>query len=50
MNITLEDLKLAIDNMYDNLDAETIENWEVDGMDIYINDVIYTLNIKELVK
>ena len=49
MTITLEDLKMAIDNMYDNLDADTIANWEVDGMDIYIDDVIYTLNIKELV-
>lgn len=50
MTITLEDLKMAIDNMYDNLDSETIANWEVDGMDIYIDGVLYTLNIKELVK
>jgi len=49
MNITLEDLKMAIDNMYDQLNSDEIATWAVDGMDIYIDDKLYTLNIKELV-
>jgi hypothetical protein len=49
MTITLEDLKLAIDNMYDQLDRVTIDTWAVDGMDLYIDGKLYTLNIKETV-
>lgn len=47
MNITLEDLKLAIDDMYDQLDADKINTWEVNGLEIYIDGVLYTLNIRE---
>jgi hypothetical protein len=49
MTITLEDLKMAIDNMYDQLNSDEIDTWAVDGMDIYIDGKLYTLNIKELV-
>lgn len=33
--LTLADLKLHIDNMYDQLDPDQIDDWEVDGLEIY---------------
>jgi hypothetical protein len=47
MTITLFDLASAIDDMYCQLDADKIDTWEIDGMDILIDGKLYTLNIKE---
>jgi hypothetical protein len=45
--VTLSDLKLHIDNMYSMLDPDKIDEWEIDGMDIYVGDEVYTLHIKK---
>jgi hypothetical protein len=44
--ITLEDLKLHIDNMYDQLDPDEIDTWEVDGLEIFVDGRTYTLKLE----
>jgi hypothetical protein len=38
--MTLADLKLHIENMYDQLDPDTIDTWPVDGMDVLVDGEI----------
>lgn len=41
--MTLEQLKTAIEDMYDQLDPDTIANWSVDGLDIHVDGETFTL-------
>ena len=44
--ITLEDLKLHIDNMYDQLDPDVIDQWDADGIEIYVDGKTYVLKVE----
>lgn len=44
--MTLGELKLYIENMYDQLDPDKIDEWEVDGLEIYDTETDKTLILK----
>ena len=45
--ITLEDLQLHLDNMYDQLDPDIINQWPVQGLVIEVLGRKYTLLVEE---
>ena len=47
MELTIEDLKLFLDNMYDQLDTDQIDTWPVDGLEVYVGDKVFVLNVFE---
>ena len=45
-DLLLEDVKLHIDNMYDQLDAAVIDTWPVDGLEITVDGTLYIIQVK----
>lgn len=44
--MTIADLKLFLDNMYDQLDADQIDAWLVDGLEINIDGRVFVLAVR----
>ena len=44
--ITLEQLRRSIDNMYSQLDPDRIDEWPVDGMEVWIDGEMYVINLE----
>lgn len=45
--MTLAELKLHIENMYDQLDPATIDNWDVEGLEVITDEGTFILAVKE---
>lgn len=43
--MTIADLKLFLDNMYDQLDPDQIDEWEVDGLEVEVDDQVFVLTV-----
>lgn len=50
--MTLSELKLQIENMYDQLDKDVIDDWDIDGLELYdsINDVTIVLKVDNVLE
>lgn len=46
MTITLDALKDAIDNMYSQLDPNSIGDWAVDGLEICVDGEMFVINLE----
>jgi hypothetical protein len=44
--MTLSDLKLHIENMYDQLDPDQIDLWPVDGLEITVDDITFIIKVE----
>ena len=44
--MTLADLKLHIENMYDQLDPDQIDEWEVDGLEITLDGTTFVIRVE----
>jgi hypothetical protein len=40
----LADLKLHIENMYDQLDPDVIDNWDVSGLEITVDGKLFVIH------
>ena len=45
-DLLLEDLKLHIENMYDQLDSDRIDEWPVDGLEVWANGKTYRILVE----
>ena len=44
--MTLADLQLYFENMYDQLDPRTIDSWPVDGMDVWVDSKKFVIRVE----
>ena len=44
--MTLADLKLHIENMYDQLDPDVIDHWDVSGLKITVDGELFVIHVK----
>ena len=42
----LSDLKLEIENMYDQLDPDVIDNWDVSGLEIEVDGELFVIHVE----
>lgn len=45
--LTLADLQLHIENMYDQLDPDQIDSWPVDGLEITVDGRKFTIRVED---
>ena len=47
-DMTLSDLQLHIENMYDQLDPDTIDSWPVDGLEVVVDGVKFAIRVEQI--